>query len=287
MFAFLAYPDVCFYPHPKKPNGKYDVNQINMVWYERLHDTIAYCVERGIMVRLVMFDEHSFNRRWNWHWVNPDNNDGYRRTDGQIYPMYPDKYGHTKWSNYCLRDGPCAPEEKEMYCTMYEYWMWFYGETIKPLNEEFGDMIAFESNEINAADFWHEDVGKLLHEEYGIPKWRMITSPVGGVDWINTKANIRKYWTVEIHGVKEMSVYDEVQAEIIVLWIWSWDGYGPRAFVNRWDELRSIVAKSYADGNRGVGGNNWLTNDDLNFDHIDYRSGEIVIDELRKLLRGH
>jgi hypothetical protein len=285
MFAWLAYPSVVNIPHPEKANGMYDLNKINPIWWEQLHRTIEYAIARGLMVRLVIFDEHSFNRRWNWHWTNPDNNDGYRRKDGKMYQMYGDKYGHTKWANYCVRDDDrCDDECKEQYCTNMEYWFWIYEQVIKRLNDEFGDYIAFETNELNAAAFWHDDVGKLLQNEYGIPKWRMITSPKGGVEWINTKQPIRKYWLVEVHGIRYMSDYDEVNDEIVVPWIWSWDGYGGRAFVDRWGELQAMSRKSLNDGNYGIGGNNWLTNDDLNFDNIDYKSGEIIMDELSRYM---
>ena len=286
MFGFLAYPS-CNYPHPEKANGKYDLNTINPVWYAQLHKTIAYCVERGIMVRLVMFDEHSYNRRWAYHWTNWRNNDGFGKADGKLYPLWEDKYLHTKWSNYCLRDanGRCDADCRAKYCTSMEYLFWFYRQTIQPLNEEFGDMIAFESNEINAGSFWHEDIGKLLHDEFGIPRWRMITSQVGGADWINTKPMIKKYWIPELHGIIDEAHYDEAQAAITTEWIWSWDGHGGRAFVDRWDELQRIYSKSLRDKGRGCGGNNWLLNSDLSFDHLDYRSGEVIRDETRKFLR--
>lgn len=291
MFAWLAYPDSVHYPHPLKANGKYDLNKINPIWWEQLHRTIKYAVDRGLMVRLVIFDEHSFNRRWAYHWCNPRLNDGFRRADGKVYTMYGDKYGHTKWSNYCVRnDERCQDECKEQYCTNMHYWFFMYDEVIKKLNDEFGDYIAFESNEINAGAFWHEDVGKRLKNVYGIPQWRMITSPVGGVEWVNTKKSIRQYWIPEIHGVIDENSYDEVAASFTVDigWFWSWDGHGGRAFVDRWDELRVMVHKHLwsADG-WGVGGNNWLMNNDLNFDHMDYKSGEVMMDELSLFLSEH
>lgn len=279
LFAYLAYPNVCHYPHPKIGNRKWDVNEIDETWWDSLYDIIKYCAERKIMVRLILFDAHSLNRRWNWHWTNPDCNIGYRGK-----PMYPDRYGQEKWVNYILKGAECTPEEYAGYETNMEYWLGMYDEIIHRLEPAVKPWVTIDSNEIDGGDHWHNFIGGTFLAERKIPRWRRTTSPRGGEDWINTKKSINRFWLPEVHGIRGVEDYQELKKVLSVRCIPSGDGYGKDWHLGYYD-LRKFIRQALRDKCYGIGGNNWLSNKRPGtiqewFGALDYESGEIMMQEL-------
>lgn len=279
MFAFLPFPKQCHIPHPKR-DGKYVLEEINEEWRVELHRVIKYCVDRGLTVRLIITDSCGATtsaRRWNDHWLNPENNHGFRNK-----PTYWDQYGLLKWINYAVYDGSCTPEEKERYETNRDYFLWFFDQIIPPLHAEFKDFLSLDMNEVDTADTGHGYLGRLFQEKYNFPRWRMITSP-RGMDWINEKPQIRKYWIPSVHGIFSVERYDEAMDYVICNVFPSGDGGGNDWYEGGYSELRQLLRKALEDRRYGFDGNNWIP-DNCDFSKLDHRSAEIFMEELERFI---
>lgn len=281
MFLAIPYPKECHIPHPKR-NGKYVLEEINELWRAELYRVIKYCVDRRLHVRLIIADSSGTTvsqKRWNAHWLNPDNNHGFHGK-----PTYWDQYGLLKWINYAVYDGDCTPEERERYRTNRDYFLWFFDQIIPPLHAEFKDFISLEMNEVDTADTGHGYLGRLFQEKYKFPRWRLITSP-RGVDWINEKPNINRYWIPSVHAIYNVESYQQAVDYVTCKIFPSGDGRGNDWFNGDYEELRRLIRYVLNDGAYGFCGNNWLP-DDCDFSKLDHRAAAIFMEELGKFIEN-
>lgn len=272
------------FPHPKNSQGQFILNEIDGVYWDQLISRIRYAVDHGIAVRLIQDDNCQIERAWDHHWINPDNNTGWKGK-----PTYYDKYGWTHWVNYIDHNAPGAtPEELEMYTTNKDYILWLYDKFLTPLEAEFGSMITWETNEIEAYGFWHEMKWKLL-DSYGVPFYRRITS-TPALDYMAQKPQINQHFIMGIHGVAAhsgntlMENYVLTKAEFEEYgWNGKWkpsgDGGG-----NEWygthDAIAPMIRAACNDGLYFLEGNSWADNPV----NIDQEVGKIFMEEFRKIL---
>lgn len=85
------------YPYLRLPNGKYDLNQWNPVYWERFETMLKESESRGIIVQIEVWDRFDYTRdNWPPHPYNPKNNINYTFESSGLDPEYPDHPGRNK-----------------------------------------------------------------------------------------------------------------------------------------------------------------------------------------------
>ncbi len=83
------------YPFLKLSSGKYDLNEWNPEYWERLERFLRWTAERDIIVQIEVWDRFDYSREhWPMHPYNPGNNVNYTREESGLaadYPAHPGK----------------------------------------------------------------------------------------------------------------------------------------------------------------------------------------------------
>lgn len=244
-------------PHVKT-NGKYELHEINPIWWNQVKWRVEYAIERGLTIRLILNDQSAL-RYHDKHWIHPNNNWGW---NGK--PLYYDRYGWTHWHHYADRPDRCTAEEAERYAATRDYLLnGLYAKIIPPL-EQYKPYVMWENNEIDMGANGHNAHANILND-YGIPRSRRITSP-RGEEWLATKPTIARKWIPEMHGINTVQLYDDAKEyEPTKPWLPSGDGFG-----EKWNdvgnaEICNVLLRSLRDGNLGYTGNTEGKWDDINW----------------------
>ena len=139
-------------------------------------------------------------------------------------------------------------------------------------------------NEVDTGDEGHGYLGRLFSEKYHFPRWRMISSP-RGLDWINDKPQVNQYWIPSAHAIQNLENYLEAVEYLNHPFLGSGDGKGNDWYTGGYEGLRELIRYALENGKYGFCGNNWLP-DNCDFGAIDYRSGEIMMEELTRFMEG-
>ena len=85
------------YPFLRRPDGKYDLNQWNPEYWQRLDRLLRWTWERDILVQIEVWDRFDYSRRnWELHPYNPRNNINYTSAESGLAEEYPDHPGANK-----------------------------------------------------------------------------------------------------------------------------------------------------------------------------------------------
>lgn len=237
-------------PHPIV-NGRYDLHTINPLWEAQVFRRLDYMVERRLTVRLIINDGCGI-RGWHSHWLDGDNNWGWRDKNGELKPTYRDKYGWTHWVH--LQDPNYGnPDERARYAATRDYLLFMYDWIFKRL-EKYKPYIIIDNNEVESYATWHSMMADICND-YGYTRKYMITSTMA--DDYMSKGGIYDRWIPEFHGINSVTKYEDCKQWIPDGWNLcpSADGGGEKWIDMGIPEIIRLLRKSLADGNVGFQGN--------------------------------
>ena len=245
-------------PHPKV-NGRYNLHQINYVWWNKVKERVKYCAERNITVALILNHQGTI-RNWNYQWLNPNNNWGWNGVS-----TYDDKESWTYWV-YIDDDSSLTATEYAQYAATRDYLLFMYDFILTEL-APYKEFIIIDNNEIDAEAIvtWHDEMANIV-EGYGYWKDRRMTSVIH--EWLLLDSpSIRNRWNLQIHSVFTMDDYLAKQAYLSgINFIPCGDGGGESWWTHAGPQgIAEILWKSLTDGNPG-----YIGNTEGEWDQMDY-----------------